>query len=185
MKNVHKDLLKLSRNTLKHYFAHASKFELKGNSPLIKSAKNNAATFVTLTIKGELRGCVGNIVPKTSLYKDVINNTLLAAFGDSRFVSLSHKELANVKIEISVLSQPKRVKHKNAEDLLKIIRPKVDGLILQTELSQSTFLPQVWFDLPNKVEFLKALSKKAGLSENAWEDKKTEIFTYQVENFSE
>jgi len=178
-------LLALARQTLVDYFTIGEKLKINENDLPDSDLAKIAATFVTLTKEGELRGCIGNLVPKKKLYEDVVNNTLLAGFGDPRFVPLEEAELKQVKIEISVLSDSHAYKYHSPEELLGSIKPGEHGVILQLEYAQSTFLPQVWEDLPDKKEFLKNLSQKAGLPEDAWMNPQAELFYYTVENFSE
>jgi len=139
--------------------------------------------FVTLSLNGELRGCIGHLEAFEPLYLNVINNAINAAFNDSRFNPLSVEEFRKVKIEISVLSKPERLVYSNPEDLLVNLSSK-SGVILKKGFSQATFLPQVWEIIPDKVEFLENLCVKAGLRAGAWRDG-LEIFIYGVEKFSE
>lgn len=177
-------LLTLSRQTLEKYFFDKEKLEIDENS-LPEKFRRKLATFVTLTKNDELRGCIGQILPKFPLYKDVINNTLLAAFSDPRFPQLEEKELTEIKIEISILTIPKRITYDDYIDLMKKIKSGVDGIILQSGFSQATFLPDVWKELPKVEDFLTNLSLKAGLSPTAWKNSETEFFRYQTESFSE
>ena len=179
-----KKLLEISRQTLLFYFECGKKLEID-TKKLNKKFLEKKATFVTLTLGDQLKGCVGNILPKFPLYKDVINNSLSAAFADPRFPNLEKDELNNTKIEISVLSKPKRIIFDSTEDLLKKIKPFEHGIILQSSFHQATFLPQVWEDLPDKRDFLTNLSIKAGLSTDAWQDPEIEYFYYTIEHFSE
>lgn len=179
-----KKLLEISRDTLLFYFENSKKIELDSKK-LNKKFLEKKATFVTLTLGDQPRGCVGNILPKFPLYKDIINNSLSAAFADPRFPNLKKDELNNTKIEISVLSKPKRIIFDSIEDLLKKIKPFEHGIILQSSFHQATFLPQVWEDLPDKRDFLTNLSMKAGLSADAWKDPEVEYFNYTIEHFSE
>jgi len=139
--------------------------------------------FVTLKIDGELRGCIGHIIPIEPLFKSVEDNAVNAAFRDPRFSPLSKDEFRSIKIEVSVLSVPKPLPFASPEELLEKLRPKIDGVILKKGRSISTFLPQVWEDLPEKVDFLEYLSRKAGLAKDAWKDAKIEV--YQADHFSE
>lgn len=177
-------LLDLSRKTLEEYFVAGKKMEID-EEKVPKNLREKRATFVTLTKNRELRGCIGNILPKFPLCRDIINNTLSAAFADSRFPQLTYKELAEIKIEISILTLPKRILYDDVEDLLEKIKPKEYGLILQSGFSQATFLPDVWKDLVKKEEFLANLSLKAGLSPDAWKNPNTEFFYYKTESFEE
>lgn len=178
-------LLALARQTLVDYYETGKKIKLNEGSLPDPALSKNAATFVTLTKDDKLRGCVGSLIPKKKMYEDVINNALLAGFGDPRFPQLAREEIAEVKIEISILSKPEPFVNNSVESLLKEIIPWKDGLVLQQGLSQSTFLPDVWNELPTTQEFLEALSQKAGLDKDAWKSSDTEIFHYKVEKFSE
>ncbi len=142
-------------------------------------------TFVTLTIKGNLRGCIGHITPQESLIEGIRVNSLNAAFRDPRFSPLSKKEWQKVKIEISILTDPKPLPFTGTDDLLNKLRPDVDGVILKKGFYQATFLPQVWEQLPDKKEFLTHLCMKANLDGDAWKKERLEVSTYQVQAFEE
>ena len=172
-------LLQLARSSIKSYLDGKPLSHPKIPDSLM--AKQGA--FVTLKIGGGLRGCIGHIHPVEPLYKAVIDNAVNAAFHDPRFPPLSKEELKDIDIEVSVLSVPKPLPFKSPDDLLKKLRPDIDGVILKKGHAASTFLPQVWDDLPDKLEFLQHLSIKAGLPKDAW--KESEIQVYQAEHFSE
>jgi AmmeMemoRadiSam system protein A len=142
-------------------------------------------TFVTLTLHGRLRGCIGHITPQESLLEGIRINALNAAFRDPRFRPLSKEEWENVKIEISILTAPKVLSYNGPEDLLKKLRLGVDGVIIQKGMRQSTFLPQVWEQLVDKRQFLTHLCMKAGLEGDAWEKGDLVVSTYQVQAFEE
>jgi AmmeMemoRadiSam system protein A len=142
-------------------------------------------TFVTLTIDGSLRGCIGHIIPQESLIEGIRVNAINAAFRDPRFSPLSQKEWSRVKIEISILTDPKPLSYADGDDLLEKLRPGIDGVIIKKGYHQATFLPQVWEQLPDKKEFLIHLCIKAGLDEYAWEKEELEVSTYQVQAFEE
>ncbi len=144
------------------------------------------AAFVTLhTRNGSLRGCIGSLQARRPLVEDVRNNACAAAFKDPRFTALSARELPNIIIEISVLSSPQPLAYTDAEDLLHKLRPHIDGVVLERGWHRSTFLPQVWEQLPSPNEFLTNLCYKAGLPADAWRDTNVKISTYQVEEFTE
>lgn len=143
------------------------------------------ATFVTLKRAGELRGCIGTLCACDPLAESVRRNARNAAFCDPRFPPLTAAELAGVTIEVSVLSEPRRLEASGAEDLLRRLRPGVDGVVLRKGGAGATFLPQVWDQLPRKEDFLKHLCLKAGLPRDAWRDAATEVSTYQVQHFEE
>ena len=112
-------------------------------------------------------------------------NAINAAFRDPRFRPLSREEWKNVKIEISILTDPKQLSYFDAGDLLKKLRPDVDGVIIKKGYHQSTFLPQVWEQLPKKEDFLTHLCLKAGLGGDAWNKGDLDVSTYQVQAFEE
>lgn len=179
-----KFLLALSRQTLVDYFVTGEKINVDKDALPDKKLLEKKATFVTLIKGRELRGCVGNLKARKSLYEDIINNTLLAGFGDARFLPLKEAEIVDIKIEISILSEP-QVYDCSKEELLKNIKANVHGIIVQQGFNQATYLPQVWRDLPQKELFLQSLCQKAGLEKDSWKDEKTELFYYTVEKFSE
>jgi len=141
--------------------------------------------FVTLTKTGSLRGCIGHIQPQESLYQAVIHNAQNAAQRDSRFPPVRSDEVDKIKIEVSVLTEPQPLRFNSPEDLLGQLQPYEDGVLLQIGLRGATFLPQVWTQIPDKVEFLNHLSQKAGCEASAWRGKETSISTYHVEAFTE
>ncbi|MBU0989478.1 MAG: AmmeMemoRadiSam system protein A, partial [Proteobacteria bacterium] len=147
--------------------------------------KERRGTFVTLTIGGNLRGCIGHIIPHESLIEGIRINAVNAAFKDPRFRPLSKKEWDRVKIEISILTDPKPLSYANADDLLRKLRPGIDGVIIKKGYHQSTFLPQVWEQLPQIEAFLNHLCLKAGLDGDEWKKGGLEVSTYQVQAFEE
>ena len=144
-----------------------------------------SGTFVTLKLKGQLRGCIGNIEPVDSIYDAVQRNALHAAFNDYRFEPLTTAELEKVHIDISILTPATIVHYSDAQDLLRRLRPGIDGVILRHGASGATFLPQVWDQLPRPEDFLGHLCRKAGLPEKTWRDAHPEILVYQVQGFEE
>jgi AmmeMemoRadiSam system protein A len=142
-------------------------------------------TFVTLTIDGNLRGCIGNLTSNESIVSGVRRNAVNAAFHDPRFSPLSPLELDRVSIEVSILSEPRPMDYRGAADLLKKLRPRIDGVIIRKGIASATFLPQVWEQLPQAQHFLTHLCQKAGLAADAWQHSKLEVSTYQVQYFEE
>jgi len=139
--------------------------------------------FVTLTRKGELRGCIGNIYPHEPLYRAVMENARGAAFRDTRFAPVAEWELPELEMEISVLTEPERLEFNTPEELLHKLRPNVDGVVVKFDWRSATFLPQVWRKFPDPVRFLDLLAQKAQLPAGAWRDPNTVVLTYQVESF--
>ncbi|THF63490.1 AmmeMemoRadiSam system protein A [Pseudothauera rhizosphaerae] len=125
--------------------------------------EQRGATFVTLKKHGELRGCIGSLRAQRPLGEDVAANAVAAATRDPRFPPLMAKELAEVDIEVSLLSEPEFLDFADEDDLLAQLRPFEDGLILFAGCRSATFLPQVWEQLPEPRRFLAALKQKGGL----------------------
>jgi len=140
------------------------------------------ASFVTLTIHNELRGCIGSLHATHELWKDIQENAVHAAFHDPRFPPVIPEEIKVILVEVSVLSVPKKLEYTNEKDLLKKLNKKM-GLILKSGYKSATFLPQVWEELPDKVEFLENLSMKAGLDKDVW--KHAEYWHYTVKKEKE
>ena len=154
----------------------------RGMPPQLSETK---ACFVTLTENGELRGCIGHIFPQESLYQAVVDNARNAAIRDPRFVPVQPGEAGKIKIEISVLTEPKPLPFTSPEDLLDKLQPDKDGVVLKIDGRGATFLPQVWEQLPDKVEFLNHLSEKAGCAPGDWRGKDVSVSIYHVEAFKE
>lgn len=143
-----------------------------------------AATFVTLTRQGRLRGCIGSLEAHRPLAQDLAHNARAAAFHDPRFPPLVEEELEHIRIEVSLLSRPEPLPYVDEADALAQLRPGIDGVILQTGSRQATFLPQVWQQLPRPADFIAHLKQKAGLRADAWPDDLL-LSRYTVEQFSE
>jgi AmmeMemoRadiSam system protein A len=126
------------------------------------------ACFVTLTRRGRLRGCVGSIRAHRPLGEDVRANARAAAFSDTRFPPVAPGEYPEIAIEVSELSAPEPLVVANEQEALARLRPGVDGLIFEHHGDQSTFLPQVWEQLPEPRRFLAQLKQKAGLPPGFW-----------------
>jgi len=151
-----------------------------------EEVKRKAGTFVTLKKKGELRGCIGSLEAIQEMYRDVMENAEHAAYDDPRFSPLEETELEDVRIEISVLSNPVGLVVKNVRELTQKLESEKPGVILRQGWAKATFLPQVWEELPNAEDFLSHLCMKAGLSPDSWTDPNhLELSTYQVEHFAE
>jgi AmmeMemoRadiSam system protein A len=175
----YKPLLKLARNTLKKHFQNK---EFIPDKSVREKFSIKRACFVTLTENRILRGCIGSLRPKEELWKDVQENVSNASFKDPRFFPVEEKDLDKIKIEVSVLTKPKEIDFSNEKELLEKIKKEM-GIILKKGFNQSTFLPQVWKQIPDKKDFLEELSLKAGLSKDAWKD--CNILYYNIESVKE
>jgi AmmeMemoRadiSam system protein A len=145
----------------------------------------HSGTFVTLKIGGALRGCIGSLVGREPLADGVRSNAINAAFHDPRFRRLTDKELDRVSIEVSVLTSPQPLEYSGPDDLIAKLRPGIDGVTLRRGEAGSTFLPQVWEQLPDPGSFLSHLCRKAGLPADAWRDGDLDVEIYQVQYFEE
>lgn len=143
------------------------------------------ATFVTLTMDGELRGCIGSLRPQRSLREDVARNAVAAALRDPRFPPLSVEEFPRIRVEVSRLGETHFLEFRDEEDALRQLRPKQDGVILFRGCREvSTFLPQVWEQLPEPHAFMAALKRKGGLPSDYW-GSDLMLATYPVEKWKE
>ena len=160
-------------------------------SPLDEAAlpphlREIGSSFITLTVGGELRGCIGALDPYQSLAEDVRQHAVAAALKDPRFPAVRKDELNGIRIEVSRLTRPIPLEYKDANDLLSKIRPYVDGVILRDATGRrGTFLPQVWEKISDPAAFLNNLCYKMGISESLWRSGQLEVLTYQVEEFHE
>ncbi len=136
------------------------------------------ATFVTLEIHNNLRGCIGILSAARPLISDVAYHAHAAAFSDPRFPALRREELANLDIHISILGKPEPMSFSSEEDLIQQLRPGVDGLILTDGWHKGTFLPSVWESLSQPDDFFRHLKQKAGLPPNHWSN------TIEVERYT-
>ena len=126
------------------------------------------ASFVTLTRQGELRGCIGTLEAHRPLGVDVRENAVAAAFRDPRFMPLTRVEFDEIRVEVSLLSPTEALVVASEEHALASLRPGVDGVVFEYRHYRSTFLPQVWEQLPEPAEFMAHLKRKAGLPMDFW-----------------
>lgn len=155
--------------------------------PLSIKAEDSAlneigASFVTLEKSGQLRGCMGTLEAHQPLVVDITNNTFNAAFRDPRFPAVERNELEDIQLQISVLTEPEAIEFSSEHDLLSQLRPGIDGIIFEDNTHRSTFLPQVWEQLPEPERFMAHLKNKAGLSDNYWSPS-VKILRYRVDKF--
>lgn len=175
-----KNLLNLARQAIKEKFTK-SKSKTNFHDRELKQKKG---CFVTIHKHGKLRGCIGSIFAKESLFECVKNNAINAAFYDFRFTPLKKEELNEIEIEISILSEP-LVYNGSKDKLLEFLIPMKHGVILRRQNNSATYLPQVWSDLPDKSEFLKSLCLKGGMEESCWKNPLTTVETYEAFVFNE
>ena len=160
-------LLEVARASIQHGLQHRQALAVHPDD-YPQTLRPLRATFVTLEIGGQLRGCIGALAAYQPLVQDVAAHAYAAAFEDPRFPELRSDEFPKLEIFISVLSPPEPLRFDSEEDLLAQLRPGVDGLILRFRDYRATFLPAVWESLPDPYLFLAQLKHKAGLPLDFW-----------------
>jgi AmmeMemoRadiSam system protein A len=177
-------LLNLARESLECAIktGKVPEFNLQSVTPRLQA---NGASFVTLTIDGELRGCIGALEAYQPLALDVREHAAAAALQDPRFPPVQVSELNAIKIEVSYLTAPAELQYSSPEELLAKLRPHVDGVILRDGFRRATFLPQVWEKIPDASDFLDHLCYKMGAEPALWRHRLLTVQIYQVEEFSE
>ena len=171
-------LLRLAGRTIEYYLTHQDEPSIAMLGVTVgPGLRSERGAFVTLTLKGRLRGCIGDILPRQPLYRSVMGNAVNAAVNDRRFPPLSLAELSDLHVEISVLTPTQEV------NSWRDIRLGLDGIILQKGESRAVFLPQVASEQGWSLEeTLSQLSRKGGLAPGEWRQKAT-FLTFQAEVF--
>lgn len=146
--------------------------------------RETGACFVTLTQQGGLRGCIGTLEAHRPLRDDVRANALAAAFRDPRFAPLSARELERTEVEVSLLSPMQPLQFGSEAEALAQLRPGADGLVFEYGGRRSTFLPQVWEQLPDAEDFMAQLKRKAGLPPSFWHEE-VRLRRYTVSKWKE
>jgi len=141
------------------------------------------ACFVSLHREGALRGCVGGLEPRGSLYQEVLSCARAAATRDPRFDPVTPGELEDLELEVSVLSPVTPLPAADEAEAVRQLRPGLDGLVLQAAGRGATFIPAVWEQLPAPEDFLRQLRRKAGLPD-AWVPG-TRLFRFTAERYRE
>ncbi|MBN1903001.1 AmmeMemoRadiSam system protein B [Candidatus Sumerlaeota bacterium] len=173
-------LLKLSRDMLAGITKNRSYRPDLSQYDLTQNLKEKSRLFVTLTKKGELRGCIGHVEAISPIYEAVLENTFSAAFSDPRFPAVKASEVPDIRIEISI-NTPQRL----ISDVNKIEIGK-HGLIIENGWNRGLLLPQVPVEWGwDRDEFLKGICRKAGLPNGAWKDPDTKLYVYSSQVFHE
>jgi AmmeMemoRadiSam system protein A len=180
-------LLRLARTTVaaRLGLSDAGNRIIPDNELADPAFQEQRGTFVTLKIRNQLRGCMGCLTPSETILEGIRRNAINAAFKDPRFPALTAPELAEAEIEISILTNPQDLEYSDGPDLLKKLRPKIDGAIISKGMARATFLPQVWEQLPRTEDFLAHLCRKAGLAADEWQKGELNVSIYQVQYFHE
>ena len=175
-------LIELARKSIEHAVLKKNKFQAPAKWQIPKF-NNKSASFVTLKINDDLRGCIGSVQPRQNLIADITENAVSSALKDPRFPPVTHEELEMITIEISILHDFELIENRGRENLLKIIKPNIHGLIIEENFRRATFLPSVWDALPTPEIFLGKLLLKAGLPGSYWSEK-IKITLYKTESFT-
>ena len=179
-----KTLLRMAREAMERG-VKSEKLPPLDNSALTPHLRAEGASFVTLTVRGQLRGCIGALEAYQPLAEDVREHAVAAALDDPRFPPVSERELNGIEIEVSRLTRPVPLSYQDAKDLLSKLHPHLDGVILKDGFRRATFLPQVWEKISDPAEFLSNLCYKMGADPELWRRKHLEVLVYQVEEFHE
>ncbi len=174
-------LIEIAHQSILHGLKHGQPLPIEANK-YPKHLRHKRATFITLNKQGQLRGCIGSLEARRSLADDINENAYAAAFQDTRFPALSGKELDELDINISILTSTRPIYFSSETDLLRQLRPGVDGLILEDAGQHSTFLPSVWKSLPKKEAFWRELKRKAALPYGHW-SKTIKVYRYETQSF--
>jgi len=178
-------MLELAETTLELYVKEGKVFEPDSERfAEFPKLSEHRGTFVTLGKNGQLRGCIGNIIGRQPLYVSVRDNAISAAVRDSRFKPVTEDELPEISLSISVLGVPGLCQVASADEYLEKLTHQ-DGVIIVCGSHQSTYLPQVWEQLPDTIEFLSRLCLKGGSAPGCWKDPDTQIYTYHAQEFGE
>ncbi len=177
-------LLTLARQSIELAVAHCPLPRLRLEE-FAQALREDGASFVTLTEHGELRGCIGALEAYQPLVQDVCEHAVAAALEDYRFTPVRPGEVEALEIEISRLTPPVPLTYEQPQDLERLLRPGIDGVILRDGPRRATFLPQVWEKVEDPAEFLGHLCLKMGAPPNLWQRKILTVSTYQVEEFKE
>jgi len=179
-------LLRLAREAMRFACsARGQKLPPLDKTLLTPALLEQGASFVTLTVDGDLRGCIGTLEAYQPLVDDVREHAIAAALEDPRFRPVVEGELDRISIEVSRLTPPRLLEYSTSEDLIARLRPHVDGVILKGDFRRATFLPQVWEKIPAPMEFLDHLCVKMGAKPGLWRNTKLQVHVYQVEEFHE
>ena len=175
------ELLALARASIDAALAVGELAPYRGE-PVDPGLDRPGASFVTLRIGEDLRGCCGTVEAMRPLHVDVWNNAWASAFADPRFPPLTLDEWTGTGIEISVLSEPEPYEVRSELELLEVLRPGEHGVILQAGARRSTFLPAVWEQLPDARQFIRHLKLKAGWPADFWPTD-MQVWLYTTESF--
>jgi len=175
------ELLQIARNSIASGFSRLSP-RPPPERVWLPELLEPRATFTTLKLAGELRGCCGTIEPQRPLAHDVWHNAWVSANADPRFWPVSPAEADALEISISVLTPLEPIAVGSESELVESLQPGVDGVLLRCGAARAVFLPAVWESLPDAGEFITHLKGKAGWSPAFWSPDMT-AFRFRTETF--
>lgn len=176
-----KILVKFARHVIETYFSGKTI-----NFPEVDKFTDKRGVFVTLSLYGNLRGCIGYPEPVYSLNRAIVEASRAAAFKDSRFPPIIENELEEITIEVSVLTKPKLIEVEHQKEYLDKIKIGKHGLIIKSGYHSGLLLPQVFIDYDSTPkEALEMTCQKASLDKDEWKDKDTEIYSFSSQIFKE
>ncbi len=171
-------LVSIARENILHYLTHGKMLPLKDVPPEFMEKRG---VFVTLKKRGDLRGCIGYPEPVYPLMAAFLDSSVSAAVRDPRFSRVTTDEMDDIKIEVTVLTAPEEIVPDPANVLIG-----EDGLIVERGGFKGILLPQVAVEWEwDAEEFLCQACVKAGLPPDCWLDKKTRVYKFQGQIFSE
>jgi AmmeMemoRadiSam system protein A len=181
--DLRKRLLDIARSSIHHGLQQGSALPIDIDEQP-EALRAPGASFVTLYLHGELRGCVGSLEAQQPLADDLAHNAWAAAFADTRFTPLKQDEWPHLRLQIAILGMPEPLDFVDEKDLLEQLRPGIDGLTLYAQGRRATFLPSVWQSLPDPAAFWHQLKAKAGLARGSKPDG-WRVERYTTESFGD
>ena len=146
--------------------------------------QKDAAVFVTLNKREQLRGCIGSLKAHRSLIDDLVSNSRSAAIKDLRFIPLKKDELGKLEVDVSILTAPEAIKYDSVDSLRRQVMVGQDGIVLEHGKHRATYLPKVWEQINGFDDFFSSLCQKAGLGDNCLA-MRPDIYRYSVKKYSE
>ncbi len=174
-------LLRLALHSIEYGLAHGRVIAVDIDQ-YVAALRQPRACFLTLTEGGNLRGCTGTLEPVRPLVEQVVEAAYSTAFRDPRFTALRATELDRLELELAVLGPLQRLQVATEDELITVLEPRIDGVVLEGDGRRATFLPKVWQQLPEPREFLRHLRHKAGLPEHGW-PADIRVSRYRTETF--
>ncbi len=178
-----KKLINLARDVISAYFEGN---EFKVSDDIKNEFSENTGVFVSLYVGENLIGCIGFAEPVMPLYQAVIDAAKGAAFEDPRFPPLSRTQFKDLRVELSVLTNPEEIVVKNPSEYPENVEIGKHGLVIKDEFGSGLLLPQVAVEWGwDSKEFLNQTCMKAGLSPDCWNNMKRNVYKFQAQVFLE